>query len=897
MTADATRWRPAPLALLRRTGFPFELLDRLTVPEVAGSLDAYRAARTHAEKLCAEFTAQLFDRAVREQEAAQAPPPVFKALYRVRRAADRTEPPPAHALATVESLGPETADWAARWRAATGRLDTCRAHVNATAEAALTRARTLLWQTATTEPFREAVLLSNPGAYERVLHRTPLTQTHPTSPVGSPVGSPVASPVGSPVASPVASPVGSPVTSPVASPASPASSASKDSLVPSAPVVPAASSAGLPPTPPPSPGPPGGRNAKVRREEGLLYAYLQRFCAKNESVSFFGPVDAVRVEAGSAVPLVLNRRAGSLQGRWTRAAHWAAEALAGRAAEDLAEHVPLRLAPGFAASPDGRRLVMPDGRAARLDPASGAAVRACDAGVTLGRFAEKATSEEEAAARRLMARGVIRRDIPVPTAVDDPLAALRAALAGMGEDAATWVARVDRFAAGVARFAAAGDADRLEALRAAEEVFAELSGAEPRRAAGTIYADRLIVTEDCRGDVVDAAIGGPLLDGISTRLDPVLRLCAGYGLTVADAVHERALALHAELGGGAATGFLPFIAALDAHVDMTRIADAPPVAAWLARLAALVRDRDRDGLADLDPADVAPFTRPLPPGLTVSPDIFLAAPDEKALRDGAAELIVGEIHHGTQVWTHLGALLRDHDHLAAEIAELLTVDGRLPAALVHRRTQGKAFERDLPGLDIEVLGRSTKDDAHRLRAADVTVVRGPDGLRLRHPGHGDLFLRPRDPRAASSWLFGPPPVVAPPLDIPGASPRVRLGGVTLWRRAWEIPAAALDGLLRAAGPAEALLAADRLRAEHGLPARVFARVPGERKPFYADLAEPLSLEHLVHMTRAASGPLRLTELLPGPDGWWLADGRGRYSTELRMTYFTRPQGPRGKEDQ
>jgi hypothetical protein len=132
--------------------------------------------------------------------------------------------------------------------------------------------------------------------------------------------------------------------------------------------------------------------------------------------------------------------------------------------------------------------------------------------------------------------------------------------------------------------------------------------------------------------------------------------------------------------------------------------------------------------------------------------------------------------------------------------------------------------------------------------------------------------------------------VPPPLDLPGCTPRVRLGGVTVWRRGWELPAAALSGLLRAGGPAEAMLAADLLRAEHGLPVRVFARVPGERKPFYADLAEPLSLEHLAHMVRSSSGdgPLRLSELLPGPDDWWLADARGRYSTELRMTYFTRP---------
>ncbi|GII65101.1 hypothetical protein Skr01_51860 [Sphaerisporangium krabiense] len=814
MTADPGRWRPAPLALLRRTGFPFEWLGRLTRAEVAEALAAHRAAGEALAAACAEFTAEVFPAAVREQEAAGAPAPAFKALYRVRKAAERAEAPPARALADVEALGPGTAAWAAHLRAAVAELDARAAELDAAAGRALDGARGALWEAATSAPFREAVLLSNPGAYERVLH--------------------------------------------------------------GAPGVPAAS-----------------RNAKARRDEGLLYAYLQRFCAKNESVSFFGPVDAVRVDPASPEPLRLEREPGALLRRWPRAAHWAAEALGARLAADpgIQARLPLRLAPGFAAAADGRALTLPDGRRARLDEASRAVLLACDRGLTLAEFEEKAAPEESAAAARLLARGVIRRDPQIPTTVDDPLAWLDGALTGLfdpAEEPPAALAGIGAFQRAVRAFAEAGPDGKADALREAERCFTELSGAEARRAAGTIYADRLIVTEDCRGDVVDAAVGGPLLSLLSERLDPVLRLSASYALTLAEAVHARALALHAELtGGGARAGFLAFIAELDRRVQVDELTADPAVAAFLDRLAGIVRDRDRDGAADLDVADVAPLLRPLPPGLAVSPDVFLAAPSEDALRHGDLDVIVGEIHHGVQVWTHLTALTPGRDGYAAELAALLELDGRPPAALVHRRTQGKAFERDLPGLDVEVLGRSAKPGEDRLRAADLSVVSAGGRLRLRHPEAGEPFLRPRDPRAASSWLFGPPPVVLPPLRLPGGAPRVRLGGAVVWRRGWELPREALTPLLDARGPSEALLAADRLRAAHGLPSRVFARVPGERKPFYADLAEPLSLEHLAHMVRPAGGPLRLSELLPGPSGWWLADDRGSYSTELRMTYITR----------
>ncbi len=822
MTAGPTRWRPAPLALLRRTGFPFELLDRLTDAEAAEALRGCRRAQAELAALCGEFTESLFPGTVREQETAGAGPEIFKSLYRARRSVVRGDCPPPPALAALETLGPRAADWTARIRAADERLAGARAALTRAADLALHRARARLWRTAASAEFREAVLLSNPGAYERVLHRAGETV-------------------------------------------------------------------------------PARRNARVRSEEGLLYAYLQRFCAKNESVSFFGPVDAVEISPGAVESLRLEREPGTLQARWLRAAHWTAEALGRRVAADplIEARLPLRLAAGYALSADGRRLTGPTGRGVLLSEASVAAVRACDTGLTLDQFTRRATAAEAAAARRLLERGVIRRGLTVPTATDDPLDRLRqevAALPDAGGAVESWLAELDRFAAAVEAVARAGRQDRPAALRAAEECFSEISGAESRRAAGSMYADRLVVTEDCRGDVTEAALGGALLDDIGDRLDLVLRLSASYSLTVAEEVAERALAVYEELDGQvgplAPVPFLGFIAALDGRVDVDELAGSRRVAAFVDRLATLVRDRTgADGTARLAERDLAPLLRPLPPGLSVSPDVFLAAPDENALRERPPELVVGEIHHGTQVWTHLGALLPDQDRHAKELVALLEVDGRRPAALVHRRTQGKAFERDLPGRDIEVLGRSAKPEGQRVRAAEVAVVRSDDGsLRLRHPALGELFLRPRDPRAASSWLFGPPPVVLPPLRSAGPAPRVRVGGATVWRRGWQLPAAAFDALLTARQPADALLAADRLRSEHRLPGRVYARVAGERKPFYADFAEPLSLEHLAHMVRSAAGegPVRLSETLPDPADWWLADGAGTYSTELRMTYCTRP---------
>ncbi|MBZ4319932.1 lantibiotic dehydratase [Streptomyces huiliensis] len=807
-------WRPAPLALLRRTGFPVRLVECLADPGVGEALAAHATAHSSAGATRSEFLESGFPRIVAEQEAADAPRTVFKHLYRVRRAVERGTTPSQESRSVTAALGGEAARWMTRLAEAADALDRCEGRLEEAAARALEHARTQVWGCAADPRFREAVLLSNPGAWERVLRRADGTA-------------------------------------------------------------------------------PAVRNSKVRRSEWLLYAYLQRFCTKNESVSFFGPVDPVRVDP-EGPSLLLERRPGTLQAHWLRASHWAAQALADRIAADpeIAEALPLRPAPGCALSRDRRHLLLPTGRRIAPPPAAVAALHGAEAGLTLAELTEKTGPEAAEAARGLLDRGLLRRDLPVPTAVDDPLGWLRHAVAALPETGPAltrWRAELDAFAALVEVCGDADPAERPAALFTVEQRFADLSGHPARRADGAIYADRLVVTEDCRGDVVEASIGGRLLDHLSHGLEPVLRLCASYSLTVADAVLRRAVALHAELAAGGTVGLLPFLSALDGRVPLEEVMADPAVVAFTGRLAALVRSHSREGRADLAPGDLAGLLRPLPPGLSVSPDVMFVADGEGGLGD-RPRLVIGEIHHGTQVWTHLTALAPELPRVAEGLAGLLEVDGRAPAALVHRRTQGKAFERDLPGPDIEVLGRSAKPAGQRVRAAEIDVVADPGGaLRLHHPDHPGLFLRPRDPRAASSWLFGPPPVVLPPLDLGADTPRTRVGEVVVWRRTRLLPRARYAELLAAAGPAELLLAADRLRRAHGLPVRGFVRVPGERKPFWADLTEPLGLEHLAHLIRSAGdGPVRHTEPLPDTGQWWLGDEQGRYSSELRLTYCTTP---------
>ena len=105
------------------------------------------------------------------------------------------------------------------------------------------------------------------------------------------------------------------------------------------------------------------------------------------------------------------------------------------------------------------------------------------------------------------------------------------------------------------------------------------------------------------------------------------------------------------------------------------------------------------------------------------------------------------------------------------------------------------------------------------------------------------------------------------------------------RASWSAPAAELP-----ATPDDlAAWARDR-----GLPRRVFARSPLERKPRYVDFESPSLRRTLARFVapareRAPAAPVEFTEMLPGPDECWLESDAGHHTSELRVVALDRAQ--------
>ena len=98
--------------------------------------------------------------------------------------------------------------------------------------------------------------------------------------------------------------------------------------------------------------------------------------------------------------------------------------------------------------------------------------------------------------------------------------------------------------------------------------------------------------------------------------------------------------------------------------------------------------------------------------------------------------------------------------------------------------------------------------------------------------------------------------------------RAQIGRLVVRREHWSAAAGELAGDLAA------------WARERGLPRRVFARSPLERKPRYVDFESPSLCRALKRFAR--EGAIEFEEMLPGPDECWLESDAGHHTSELRV---------------
>jgi hypothetical protein len=619
---------------------------------------------------------------------------------------------------------------------------------------------------------------------------------------------------------------------------------------------------------------PGKRNAHARRIERQVYTYLQRFCAKNETTSFFGPMGYGEVVAGAGFEVVVAPSPGR---RKAFLASWATREIARVIAADPAVRptLPMRRNPFVSIDGDRARcealriddVVAPE--ELRILELASRPRPLAELAIELGRPPDEVVR----CARALESRKLLMSGLALAADEGDALGVLTREVSALpaGPARDRWLGELAQLRAWLDEFAQPGLAERRKLLTQLEERFSSITGVPARHSAGKVYADRLVLYEEAESRF-SIRIGRELFERIAADIAAALELSAVHG--------ERVQAGHRSLVERLLTDTA---GKCDLLTYTTRFRPDGEIRTGPPRL---------DAGAAL--SHTAELSGPATGGRYALPDLCLCASSPGAIARGEAAIVFARVHHHLLVRGWLDTWHPRPDEFDRAARDWLAREpdaASLVPLVIRRRNKGYyAF----PGNEAIALGGDTTR-ATAVAPSRFEVRVGANGPELvdREGKRRELYLMLDDlsnypPFAA---LAHPQVLHAVFRSEDGRSPRVQVGAATYQRARWEVRLPDLEGL----PDHELLLKIRRIVTAQGWPRFVFARTDSERKPILIDTASPFSFDVLRHMVRGDE-LVRIDEMLPGPDELWLRDERGRYTCELRTqaVRWSRPPSSRAQ---
>jgi Lantibiotic dehydratase, N terminus len=655
---------------------------------------------------------------------------------------------------------------------------------------------------------------------------------------------------------------------------------------------------------------PDQRSSKHRAKEALVTSYLQRYCAKNDSIGFFGPVGWARIEDGGP-PIECRPGSRLLASRTVYFEGWAMDSLAAALGVDPALRPWLcpRLLPRLHV--EGTTLhtgdlapeTLPAGDAALLGACTGerTAFELAHDLLRAGSTGLATAAEVYDALARLEKMGLIAWALEVPVESLFPERALRAQLERIGDEPlrARCVEALTALEEHRRSIVLAGGVERFEpAVAALEETFEYLTGESSTRRHGQAYAGRTLVYEDCRRDA-EVTLGPGLLADLEAPLDLLLRSARWFTARAADVYREACLRVYDDLAAETGVCLLPFPMWWSRARREVLDTSSPALTAvkrdLQERWAAIIGDTETARRRSCAAAELAPlaqrsFDAPAPGWRAAcyqSVDLLIAAPDVQAIQRGDCRYVLGELHVGANT-LRTACLAGQHpdlqellDATSADLPEPLVLPigsrrGVTPRTsnlfarprdlrlIATRDTCGIPPDRSLPSGSLVVE-----------RSGASLVVHTRDGRR-----HFDILEVLGD--LVMMWTLQHFRVVRPARH----TSRLSFDSLVVARESWTFPSGELSFASVTSEPRR-FVEVRRWALANDLPRFVFVHVPGERKPFFVDLESLPSIDVLCRTIRGheadGGGAVTVTEMLPEPHDTWLPDaGDRRYTCELRI---------------
>jgi hypothetical protein len=660
-----------------------------------------------------------------------------------------------------------------------------------------------------------------------------------------------------------------------------------------------------------------GRDRKHRGHEDLVINYLQRYCLKNDTIGFFGPVGWARfVDVEGETMTVRPGANGILAARKVFFEGWGLDELARKLSADkeVRTWIAPRVMPYLHVN--GSKLTLPFAPPVNISLKQSALLRSCDgerpAREIVAELLSNATlgfkDEQEIwmLLEYLCAKGFVSWTLEVPIE-PKPERSLQVQLERIGNKALrerSFAAFAELEEARQKIAASANNPDQLEsALGEMETTFTRLTGVASTRLPGKTYAGRTLVYEDCRRDI-DVEIGPKVWRELASPLSLLLTSARWYTLEVARTYRPILQQAYETLSREAGSGT---VEAMNIWRHIQHLFFGSQASTLVDKLAPTFQKRWLDVLripegvrqvsytvAELHPRVQAAFGAPRSGwqvGRYHCPDIMIAADSVEAIRRDDYLFVMGEMHLGVN--TIGTSLFLEQQPAIADLRRAVDADLPMPRLIpLQPKTWPNASTRVVSDL-------ATGKDYRLALTHDSIPAPGarviPVSALVVEQRGGDLLLMTRDGQLrfqlmeALGDMFSSLGInsfkILPPWKH---RPRITVDRLVVCRESWNFSPAELD-FVHIKDDAERFVVAREWAQQQGMPRFVFVKVPVEVKPFYLDFDSPVYVSNFAKMIRRTSlrdnsaDLISLSEMLPRADQTWLPDADDqRYTSEFRI---------------
>jgi hypothetical protein len=655
------------------------------------------------------------------------------------------------------------------------------------------------------------------------------------------------------------------------------------------------------------------RHSSRKQHEELVASYWQRYCAKNDTIGFFGPVGWARLTSTNS-QIEIRHGVKALAARKTYWESWAIEAFSAVLTRKFGLQpwiVPILMP--FVRVED-MTLIHPLFGTLPLTGKQAAMLRACNGHETAKQIAARLVrmpnlsfrdpGEVYEGLRELATKGTLFWKFNIPLG-PFPEQVLREALQCIDDlklrkQCMDLLGELDAARAQVE--AAAGDPARLNfSLQRLEQVFTRLTGVSATRNKGKVYAGRTVVYEDCRRGT-DVVLGRKVLESLAEPLSLLLDTSRWFTARVAQAYEKKLQAIYSELRRSAHASSVDVVRWWNNVVPFF-FNEAAEIMCPLQdeleeKWKRVLQLGDNQSALHITCDELRPrLLREFPPSLPGwqgaryhSPDIMIAAADEEAIRDGRYIFVLGEVHVSTN--TLQSTLFAAQHPSPPDLLDALAVDlGEENVVPVWERDEVLCGGRLAPlipktNFRLEYLPNAFVTDRSRALPVSSMILENHNGTLMAKTRDGKFCLRALD---LVSGPLGKQTmdcfrVMAPQRH----APRISLDSLIIKRESWRFSPEELQ-FAHCASPADRFLQARNWARAHGIPRFAFYKVPIEKKPAYLDFDSPIFVDifsKMIRRTVDAALPrarVDLSEMLPLFDQTWLTDLSGRrYTSELRF---------------